>query len=143
MERGMSARSYLLDGNVLVALHLHGHVHHERVLEWMSALKGKARFATCAVTEGTLLRLHMAHAKDQSAKAAWEALANFRSQQGHEFWEEKFSYAEVEHGRLQGHRQVTDAWLVELARRKGGKLATLDAGLAVLHPEVAEFVRAG
>jgi predicted nucleic acid-binding protein len=32
-----------------------------------------------------------------------------------------------------GHRQVTDAYLVALARRHGGHVATLDAGLAALH----------
>lgn len=34
-----------------------------------------------------------------------------------------------------GHRQVTDAYLVALARHHGGRLATLDRGLAALHGE--------
>jgi hypothetical protein len=36
-----------------------------------------------------------------------------------------------------GHRQVTDAYLAALARQQGGRLVTFDAGLAVLHPDVA------
>ncbi len=32
-----------------------------------------------------------------------------------------------------GHRQVTDAYLVALARHHHGRLATLDKGLAALH----------
>lgn len=39
-----------------------------------------------------------------------------------------------------GHRQVTDAYLAQLARAQGGKLATFDQGLAKLHHDVAELV---
>jgi predicted nucleic acid-binding protein len=38
---------------------------------------------------------------------------------------------------LQGSNQVTDAWLAELARRRKGRLATLDSALAALHSDVA------
>jgi hypothetical protein len=41
---------------------------------------------------------------------------------------------------LQGPKQVTDAWLAELARRNGGLLATLDGALAATHPDVAELI---
>ena len=47
---------------------------------------------------------------------------------------------EVSNLTIQGHRQVTDAWLVELARRQGGRLATLDEPLADLYPQVATLV---
>ena len=36
-------------------------------------------------------------------------------------------------GGVIGHRQVTDAYLVALARHHGGRVATLDKGLAALH----------
>jgi uncharacterized protein len=39
-----------------------------------------------------------------------------------------------------GHRQVTDAYLAELARRREARLATFDKGLAALHADVAELV---
>jgi hypothetical protein len=35
---------------------------------------------------------------------------------------------------------VTDAYLANQARRRGGKVATLDKGLAALHPDVATLV---
>ena len=60
----------LLDGNLLVALVMETHVHHERAHRWFAASKKKDRFATCAVTQGTLLRLHMQTAQDRSAAAA-------------------------------------------------------------------------
>jgi len=42
-----------------------------------------------------------------------------------------------------GHRRVTDAYLAQLARHNGGKLATFDEGLAALHRDVAELIPAG
>jgi len=43
-----------------------------------------------------------------------------------------------------GHRQVTDAYLVALARRRGpqARLATLDDGLAQLYPATATLIGA-
>ena len=67
-------------------------------------------------------------------------LALLRQMVGHEFWDEGFSYEEVKPKGICGHRQVTDAWLAELARKRGGKLATLDAGLAQEHTDVAELI---
>jgi uncharacterized protein len=70
----------------------------------------------------------------------WQALLEINSHRRHIFWADNFSYLEVSPAGLQGPRHVTDAWLAELARRKAGKLATLDEGLALLHQDVAELV---
>jgi hypothetical protein len=129
---------YLLDGTLLTALAIDSHVHHARAMAWFYA--ESRRFATCAVTEGTLLRVHMMSAPDASAAAAWATLSRLRQMQGHEFCDSGFSYSEVENAELTGHRQVTDAWLAELARRQGGRLATLDGALATLHRGVAEEI---
>ena len=58
----------------------------------------------------------------------------------HEFWDAGFGYREVKHDVLTGPGQVTDAWLAELARRRGGKLATVDGALVTLHPDGAVLV---
>ena len=129
---------WLLDGNLLTALAISSHVHHARAVAWFYAQP--RRFATCSVTEGTLLRMHMMSAADRSSAAAWSTLALLRQMVGHEFWDEGFSYEEVKPKGICGHRQVTDAWLAELARKRGGKLATLDAGLAQEHTDVAELI---
>jgi hypothetical protein len=129
---------WLLDGNLLTALVISSHEHHDRAMAWFYAQP--RRFATCAITEGTLLRLHMMFAEDASAKAAWTTLGNLRQMQNHEFWQDGFSYGEVCHHGLTGHRQVTDAWLAELARKHSARLATLDRRLAAVHPDVAELV---
>ncbi len=131
--------TWLLDGNVLAALTLADHPHHPRVRRWWQATP-QDRFATCPVTEGTLLRLQMMLAKDQSAAAAWFVLASLQAHPRHDFWPANFSYTEIPTTRLTGHRQITDAWLGELARRQGGKLATLDEPLAALWPDVAVLV---
>jgi hypothetical protein len=39
-----------------------------------------------------------------------------------------------------GHRQVTGAYLAQLARSRSGQLATLDSGLAHLHSDVALLI---
>jgi len=129
--------AYLLDGNVLVALAMHNHVHRERCLRWFQHV---VHFATCPVTEGTLLRLHMILAKNPDVAAAWRTLETYRAHPRHVFWDENFSYTEIPPTRLTGHRQITDSWLVELARRKGGKLATLDEALAALWPDTAVLI---
>jgi uncharacterized protein len=46
----------------------------------------------------------------------------------------------VEFGGVVGHRQVTDAYLAQLARSRDGQLATLDSGLAHLHNDVAVLI---
>ena len=128
--------TWLLDGNVLVALRLDSHLHHDRVHRWF-ATPGLNRFATCVLTQGTLLRVHMKTAKDTSAAAAWQALKEMTAHPKHEWWDDAVSFLDVPHRHLQGSAQVTEAWLAELARRRNGRLATLDSALATLHRDVA------
>jgi uncharacterized protein len=129
--------TWLLDGNVLSALAIDSHEHHRRAIDWWNGIRS---FATCCITQGTLLRVHMIMAVDSSAAAAWATLREIERLPGHEFWEEGFSYSSVPHQLLRGPKQVTDAWLVELARRRKSKLATLDAALAALHKETALWI---
>ena len=129
---------WLLDGNVLASLVLNQHVHYRRTTSWFATLTDPV--ATCVVTEGTMLRLHMMFATDPSAGAAWATLSKFRSHPRHIFIDDGFSYEHVSTKGLQGHKQVTDAWLAQLARRHGAQLATLDAGLVATHPDVGFMI---
>lgn len=130
--------TWLLDGSVLVALAIDSHESQERVARWFG--RSVDRFATCAITQGTLLRLHMQLAVDTTAGAAWETLRGFADHPKHEYWDDGFSYLEVSAAGIQGHRQVTDAWLAELARRHDGLVATLDAAFAALYPDRVRLV---
>lgn len=132
--------TWLLDGNVLVALAIDTHVFHVRAHQWFDALNEP--FATCAITEGTLLRVHMRLAVHTSAAAAWDSLATIHAMPEHEFWDEGFSYQELDARRIAGARQVTDAWLAELARRRSGKFATLDGSLVSVHSDVGFLIPA-
>jgi predicted nucleic acid-binding protein len=82
----------------------------------------------------------MTLALDGTAAAAWQALTEVVSHRRHVLWLDNFSYLDVSPDLLQGPKQVTDAWLAELTRRKKGKLATLDEALAALHFDVAVLV---
>lgn len=125
---------WLLDGNVLVALAIDTHEFHERVQRWFDSQS--ERFATCAITEGTLLRVHMQLAENRSAAAAWSVLEAIHAMPDHVFWNDGFSYREVPVAGVTGSKQVTDAWLAELTRRHNAQLATLDVALAALHSDV-------
>jgi uncharacterized protein len=129
--------TWLLDGSVLVALTINNHEHHRRCLAWTEKVES---FATCPITEGNLLRIYMLLAQDPAIPTAWGMLEAIHKHPKHVFWPDNFSYREIKHQRLTGHRQITDAWLAELARRKNGKLATLDDALSVLWPDICQLV---
>jgi toxin-antitoxin system PIN domain toxin len=128
----------ILDGNVLAALMLRGHLHHHRANAWFAGLSHD--FATCSVTEGTFLRLSLRLVVDSSAADAWQVLARFQSHPNHLFIDDGCSYQQVSHRELTGHKQVTDAWLTQLARKHGAQLATFDAGLVATHPDVGFMI---
>lgn len=131
--------TWLLDGNILAALIVTGHDDHQRAEAWFQSSAVK-QFATCAVTEGTLLRLYLRLTAGATPSLAWSLLERLQQDSRHEFWDDGFSYRHVDNRHIQGHRQVTDAWLAELARRHGAKLATMDKGLAADHADVAFLI---
>jgi toxin-antitoxin system PIN domain toxin len=119
----------LADGNLLIALVVVDHVHHDRAVEWFAT--EEPTLATCPITEGTLLRFLMR--EGGSASAAIGVLDAIRAAPWHRFWADDIPYEAAQLGGVIGHRQVTDAYLVALARHHGGRVATLDKGLAALH----------
>ncbi len=127
----------LLDGNVLVALVDEAHVHHAQARLWFSALS--AGFATCPITQGTLLRLMM-RVSGLGADQATAVLMALTRHPRHHFWSDSLPYEQVQWHGVMGHRQVTDAYLAALARHHGGKLASFDRGLVALHKDVAVAV---
>lgn len=129
----------LLDANVLIALFVADHVHHEAAESWL--VDTADRFATCPITQGSLVRLVVR--EGQSVDTAYAALAALGDDDRHEFWPDDVSYSEVPLTGVIGHRQVTDAYLAQLARRRGGRLVTFDHGLAKQHNDVAELIPVG
>lgn len=127
--------THLLDGNVLVALVVEDHVHHRVARAWFG---GGRAFATCPITQGTLLRLLVRDG--MSAVEGARVLARVTEHSGHELWGDCLDYADVNLSAVVGHRQVTDAYLAQLARSRSGRLATLDRGVAGVHPDVTELL---
>lgn len=123
--------TYLLDANVLIALTVADHEHHERTSVWASGITG---FAVCPVVEGALVRFLVR--LGEGAVVAQQVLRAVHAAPGFEFWPDSVSYAVADLGPVRGHRQVTDAYLVGVAAsRAGGVLATLDEGLAQVYPD--------
>lgn len=123
----------LLDSNVLIALSIADHVHHDLVEDWFS--RQSEPFATSAITQGSLVRFLLR--AGATAQDAGSVVRGLRAADGHEFWADDLGFDEVDLRGVVGHRQVTDAYLAGLARSRGGHLATLDIGLAALHDDVA------
>jgi hypothetical protein len=126
---------HLLDGNVLVALADEAHVHHRAAVDWFAGVESP--FATCPITQGTLLRMLLRHGAVDTAAQAGEVLAHLCAHPRHQFWADDLNYTELSWTGVLGQRQVTDAYLAALARARGGRLATFDQGLAALHGDIA------
>jgi uncharacterized protein len=126
----------LLDANVLIALVVEEHVHHGQAEAWFVA-SGNS-FATCPITQGSLMRLLIR--EGQSAEAARSVLQEITASPQHEFWPDNASYHNIPITGIIGHRQVTDAYLVHLARSYSARIVTFDQALAKLHPDVADLI---
>ena len=139
MSQAAAAPVHLLDGNVLVALLSSSHVHHVAAQAWFASHSHP--FATCPITQGTLLRLLMQLGK-LPIESAVAVLVNLVAHPRHRFWADDLGYADIAWQGVLGHRQVTDAYLAALARCRNGKLVTFDGGLAALHADVAVGLQA-
>ena len=122
----------LPDVNVLIALHVPGHVHHAVASDWLTQVDS---FATCPMTEAGLVRLLLNPAIAGLAVAPDDALATLRDLRAHpkaSFWPDGTSLATSPFAArvLKGRHQVTDLHLLGLATSRGGRLVTLDAKLA-------------
>ncbi len=130
----------LLDTNVVIALTVVDHVHHDIVKPWFERLE--IPFATCAITETALMRFLVR--SDIAASTAFDVIDSLRSHPLHEYWGEAPPFDRRSMQGVVGHRQITDAYLAHLARSQpSGSLATLDRGLAQTHPDIAELIDIG
>ena len=136
----------LLDVNLLVALAWPQHVHHGLAHHWLSRLAG-AKWATCPLTQLGFVRISSNPkiiAEAVSPRAAAQALGRITSQPAHLFWPDDIALAGLpsfDSTAFSGHRQVTDAYLIELARHHKGRLATLDRSVPGLLASAADRAR--
>lgn len=124
----------LLDVNALVALAWDAHVHHAAVRAWFAASAGEG-WATCPLTESGFVRVSSnpkVLAGAIGVEQARSVLRALRQHEGHRFLVDDVSIADPDISPLAGHRQVTDAHLVALARRHDTRLVTFDAATLTL-----------
>ena len=129
-------KPYLLDVNVLIALAWPSHVHHRRSQRWFAGLRNRG-FRTCPLTQTGFVRVSSNPAFTKEAvppSVALALLARVTGLASHGFWPADLTLADAigKTGLIVGHRQVTDAYLLALARARGGILATLDRGVLAL-----------
>ncbi len=136
---------YLLDANVLIALAWPEHTAHDRAHRWF-ARHARRGWATCPMTQAALVRVLSNPAFSQDAltpKDALQVLVRNVGLPGHEFWADSIDLPEALSqmpGALTGHQQITDAYLVALAMKNQGKLATLDRGILQFAPGTVELI---
>jgi uncharacterized protein len=126
--------AYLLDANVLIALAWPEHSAHEKAGRWF-ARHGVRGWATCAITQIALIRVLSNPAFSEHAltpSGALQVLSRNVDVPEHHFWGDAIAVRDAldqMSAAFTGHQQITDAYLVALAMRHKGKLATLDRGI--------------
>jgi toxin-antitoxin system PIN domain toxin len=130
-------KAALLDINILTALLWPTHEHHEAAHRWFGARGGRP-WATCPLTQLGFVRIVSNPAFSSDALSPVEALALLGqnlAHADHQFWTDGLelpSAVKPIEDRLQGYKQLTDAYLLALANRRKGVLATFDRGVRTL-----------
>lgn len=124
---------YLLDVNLLIALFDPSHVDHDLAHEWFAA-QGHRGWATCPITETGVLRVLCNPGYPNAQDSPRVVVASLRTfianhRKTHVFWPDDVSILDPElfdASVIQGHKQLTDIYLLGLCQRRQGTLATLD-----------------
>jgi len=126
----------LLDVNLLVALFDPDHIHHDLAHDWFADNRARG-WATCSVTESGFVRVLANPAYGSAVSRPVELVDRLRrlcGLEGHRFWADAVSLRDdtlFDCARVAGHRQLTDLYLLGLAQRRGGTLATFDRTVPV------------
>ena len=129
-------RISLLDVNLLVALFDPDHVHHDLAHNWFEDHREEG-WATCPTTENGFVRVLSNPAYATPAprpRDVVERLDVFRRSGFHHFWPDQVSLADAatfNPALIRGHRQVTDVYLLGVAAKAGGRLATFDRSIPI------------
>ena len=123
---------YLLDVNLLVALNVRSHIHHDVVKDWFYA-SPQLLWEVCAFTEAGFLRTVSAPRLGQVTMVeATMILKQLAQHPGYRYtpiatdWQ---TLCSPFFKRLYGTKQVTDAYLLGLAVREGLVLTTMDKAI--------------
>lgn len=119
-----------IDDDVLFALNDEGHIHHLTASRWL-AQHMHLGWASCPLTQNGMLRImsQASYKNVQGLSVLFEELRNETSQPYHVFWPNDISLLDqafIDADKLLSPRQLTDAYLLALAVKHGGRLITLD-----------------
>lgn len=126
----------LLDVNVLLALLWRDHAEHRAVAQWFRT--SVTSWATCPPTQLGFVRVLSLPSVSKGFVAPADAMVLLEKNLAdtrHIFWHADIEFVDPVRSAchtLVGSKQTTDAYLVALAQRHGGKLATLDRGILEL-----------
>lgn len=123
----------LLDINLIIGLLDPDHAFHDRAHGWWASNATRG-WASCPLTENGVVRIMANAAYTQSIRFTPGDLISrlnaFAAHSNHEFWPDDISFrdpAVFAPERIHGSGQITDLYLLALAVRHGGRLATFDA----------------
>lgn len=126
----------LLDVNVWVALFDDAHQFSARANAFIES-RG-VEIATCPLVENGVIRVMSLPSYGRKGglpiQRVRDRLREACAALDHEFWPDEISLrdeAHVDFGRVQGHNQITDLYLLALAVHRGGCLASFDQAIAL------------
>jgi toxin-antitoxin system PIN domain toxin len=126
----------LLDVNVWVALFDDAHQFSARANAFIES-RG-VEIATCPLVENGVIRVMSLPSYGRKGglpiQRVRDRLREACAALDHEFWPDEISLRDEEHvdfGRVQGHNQITDLYLLALAVHRGGCLASFDQAIAL------------
>lgn len=140
----------LLDVNVLIALFDPAHPNHEEAHQWFGRARERG-WATCPITINGCVRVLSSPAYPTVEATASEVIKRLRvlcAEPAHQFWPDDASLLDDSVFRpefIAGHQKITDTYLLAIAVRHGGKLATFDRSIPIkavkgARPEHAELL---
>ena len=114
----------LPDVNLLLAYGWRSHQQHEDCRKWFFRLP---RFATCAITELGFLRVSMSPAYRASHEDALMVLDSLKQRSACSFLDCNLPADQM--SPVASYKDITDSYLVALARHNACRFATLDEGI--------------
>lgn len=138
----------LLDVNVWIALFDDAHQFSERANAFIET-RG-VQIATCPLVENGVIRVLSSPSYSRRGllpmQRVREKLRQACSTLDHAFWPDDVCLRDdslFDFGRVQGHNQITDLYLLGLAVRRGGCLVTFDQaiGLSSVHGATARHLK--
>jgi predicted nucleic acid-binding protein len=134
-------QSWLLDCCTVIHIGTTEGDNHDVAARWVETHIGNW-FFLCSVSEGALLRYLPRKPTTHALQDAWVTLDDIYALPCFEFLDAPdLSYRNVANKGLQGTKQITDAWLAQLACRENLRLATFDIPLSKQRPDIARLIQ--